>query len=190
MRHRFQMDVRLVGAGLLAATSALVVLMVTSPPERTAILAAGSDLPAGIPLSELDLEVRRVEDSSGLINADAVDSLSDYALLSPLAAESPIPRSLLISPEDERGVDLLGLDLDSAAAVHGWLVGGDLVDVYAVAEETDLIAEAVEVVDVEVDGTSLGSGRVRLIVAVSGEIGPRLIAASEAGSIHLVRRGS
>ena len=190
MRGRFQMDVRLVGAGVLAAVTALVVLMVTSPPERTAIVVAGSDLPAGLSLGELDLGTRRVEDGVGLINADSVGELSEYTLRSPLAADSPIPRSLLIAPEDERGVDLVGLDLESAAAVHGRLSSGDLVDVYAVAEEAELIAESVAVVAVEVEHTSLGLGRVRLIVAVGGDIGPRLIAASERSGIHLVRRGS
>lgn len=190
MKGRFQMDARLVGAGLLAAVTALVVLMVTTPPERTAIVVAGSDLPAGVSLGELDLATRRVEDGTGLIDADSIDVLSEHVLRSPLAADSPIPRSLLITPVDERGVDLVGLDLESAAAVHGRLTSGDLVDVYAVAEEAELIAESVAVVDVEVEKTSLGLGRVRLIVAVGGDIGPRLIAANERGTIHLVRRGS
>lgn len=190
MRARFQMDVRLVGAGVLAAVTALVVLMVTSPPERTSIVVAGSDLPAGVSLGELDLRTRRVENGAGLISADSVDRMSEHVLRSPLAVDSPIPRSLLIAPEDERGVDLVGLDLESAAAVHGRLTSGDLVDVYVVAEEAELIAESVAVVDVEVENTSLGLGRVRLIVAVDGDVGPSLIAASQLGTIHLVRRGS
>lgn len=190
MRGRFQMDVRLVGAGLLAAATALVVLMVTSPPERTAILVAGSDLPSGIPIGELDLATRDVEHDTGLVTAESAKALEDHVLSSPLAAGAPIPRSLLLAPEGGQGVDLLGLDLDSAGAVHGWLAAGDLVDVYAVSEAADLIAEAVAVVDVEVDSTSLGSGRIRLLVAVVGDVGPRLLAASEAGTIHLIRRGS
>ena len=65
MRGRFQMDVRLVGAGMLAAVTALVVLMVTSPPERTSIVVAGSDLPAGVSLGELDLVTPDAKSSDG-----------------------------------------------------------------------------------------------------------------------------
>jgi len=190
VRGRFQLDIRLVGAGLLAAATALVVLMVTAPPERTAIFVAGSDLPAGIPFGELDLVTRKVEDDAGLVTAEAAEALDEHMLSSPLAADAPIPRSLLLAPAGERGVDLLGLDLDSAAAVHGRLAAGDQVDVYAVSQKADLIAEALAVVGIEIDSTSFGPGRVRLLVAVAGEVGPRLLAASEAGTIHLIRRGS
>ncbi len=190
MRSRFQVDARLVGAGILAAATALIVLMMTAPPERTTILVAGADLPAGIPLGELELATRDVEDGVGLISTESLDALQEHVLSSPLAAESPIPGSLLLAPEGGQGVDLLGLDLESAAAVHGWLAAGDLVDAYAVAEEADLIAEALEIVDVEIQSTSLGSGRVRLLVAVVGDVGQRLLAASEVGTIHLIRRGS
>jgi len=190
VRGRFQLDARLVGAGLLAAVTALVVLMVTSPPDRTAILVGGSALPAGVPLHDLDLTTRDVEDDAGLIPAESAEALEAHVLNSSLAAGAPIPRSLLLAPTGERGVDLLGLDLESAAAVHGWLAAGDLVDVYVVAEETALIAESLAVVDVEVDSTSLGSGRVRLLVAVVGDVGQRLLAASEIGTIHLIRRGT
>ena len=190
MRSRFQIDVRLVGAGILAASTALVVLMVTSPPERVEIFVAGSDVPAGIPFGELDLATRQVEDDVGLITTEAATALEQHVLSSSLAAGAPIPRSLLLAPAGERGVDLLGLDLESASAVHGRLAAGDSVDVYSVSEEADLIVEALAVVGVEVDSTSFGPGRVRLLVAVAGDVGPRVLAASEAGTIHLIRRGS
>ncbi len=190
MRGHFQMDVRLLSAGLLAAVAALVVLMATAPPERTAIVVAGSDLPAGVPISELDLESRDVESTAGLIGLEDVGELGEHVLGSSLAAGSPIPRSLLFTPQSERGVDLLGLYLESAAAVHGRLRAGDVVDVYVVSEDTHLIAEAVAIVGAEVESTSVGSGRVRLLVAVADDVGPRVLAATEAGEIHLIRKGS
>jgi hypothetical protein len=187
---RLNVDLRLLGAGLLAATVALVVLLVTSPPERTSILSAGSDLPAGVPFNELDIELREVEDVAGLVVAGMDGGLHAHVLTAPLAAGSPIPRSLLAAPEEGRGSDLLGLDLDSAAAVHGWLHAGDLVDVYAIGEEVTRIAEDVSVVDVVTDSTSLGSGRVRVVLAVSDELGAGLLTAIGRGADpYLVRKG-
>jgi hypothetical protein len=190
MRNRFHMDVRLLSAGVLAALAALVVLMATAPPERTPIVVAGADLPAGVPIGELDLEFRDVESAAGLVTLEEVGELGGHFLGSSLAVHSPIPRSLLVSPRSERGVDLLGLYLESAAAVHGRLRAGDVVDVYVVAEETHLIAEAVSIVAAEIENTSLGSGRVRLLVAVPDDVGPRVLAATEDGEIHLIRKGS
>jgi len=190
MRNRFQMDVRLLSAGVLAAVAALVVLMATAPPVRVAIVVAGSDLPGGVPMDELDLEFRDVENAVGLITFEELDELGQHLLGSPIAARSPIPRSLLVTPQSERGVDLLGLYLESAAAVHGRLRAGDVVDVYLVSEETHLIAEAIPIVAAEIEDTSLCSGRVRLLVAVADDVGPRVLAATEAGEIHLIRKGS
>ena len=187
---RLKVDLRLLGAGLLAATVALVVLLVTSPPERTPILSAGSDLPAGVPFNELDVELREVEDVAGLIVAEMGGGLDAHVLMAPLAAGSPIPRSLLAAPEQGRGSDLLGLDLDSAAAVHGWLHAGDLVDVYAVGDEVTRIAEDVPVVDIVIDSTSLASGRVRVVLAVGDELGTGLLTAIGRGADpHLIRKG-
>jgi hypothetical protein len=184
------MDVRLLSAGVLAAVAALVVLMATTPPERIAIVVAGSDLPAGVPIGELDLESRDVESAVGLIAFEEVGELGEHFLGSSLDVHSPVPRSLLIAPRSERGVDLMGLYLESAAAVHGRLRAGDVVDAYVVSEGTHLIAEAIPIVGAEIENTSLGSGRVRLLVAVADEVGPRLLAATEAGEIHLIRKGS
>jgi hypothetical protein len=71
------MDVRLMSAGVLAAVAALVVLMATAPPERIAIVVAGSDLPAGVPIGELDLESRDVESAVGLIAFEEVGELGE-----------------------------------------------------------------------------------------------------------------
>ena len=188
--RRLKVDFRLLGAGLLAATVALVVLIVTSPPERISILSAGSDLPAGVPFGELDVAVREVEDVTGLIVADETGRLSTHVLMAPLAMGSPIPRSLLAAPEEGRGSDLLGLHLDSAAAVHGWLHAGDLVDVYAVGDDVALIARNVAVVDVVTESTSLGSGSVRVVLGVSDDLGSELLAAIGRGADpHLIRKG-
>ena len=65
-----------------------------------------------------------------------------------------------------------------------------MVDVYVVSEDTHLIAEAVAIVGAEIENTSVGSGRVRLLVAVADDVGPRVLAATEAGEIHLIRKGS
>lgn len=190
MRDRIQIDARLVGAGLLAAAAALVVLIVTSPPEATPVLVAGSDVPAGVPVGELDLTTRDVGDAAGLVVAGSVGDLERHVLAASLDAGSPIPRSLLVAPEAGHGADLLGLDLDAAAAVHGWLRAGDVVDVYAVQDGAELLAESIPIVKADADGNSMGSGRVRLLLAVTDDIGPHLIAADEAGSIYLIRRGS
>lgn len=189
MSGRFQLDVRLVGAGILAAATALVVLLLTAPPSLQSVLVTRTAAPGGVPLRSLDVAVREVEDDSGLVLADDAGDLAGHVLVASLGAGAPIPRSLLAAPADRRTPDLLGLELDSSTAVHGLLEGGDTVDVYAAADEVSLIASGVEVIDVMIDSGSLGSGSVELVVAVEGDLAPRLIAAAQAGTMHLVRRG-
>lgn len=189
MRGRLQVDARLIGAGVTAAAAALLVLVLTSPPVQHPVLALRGPAPAGLTLGELDVETRLVDDRTGLVDADEAEELGRYSLAASMAAGAPIPRSLLIAPESRRGPDLLGLELDSAAAVHGLLRPGDLVDVYSATDDVALIAEGVEVVDVMTEAGALRSNRVRLVVSVDDSLEGPLIAATVSGSIHLVRKG-
>ena len=69
----------LLGIGL-AALAALLVLWMTRPIPTVPVLVAGSDLPAGTPLSELDLSVKNTTDAGGLVVGDEPGELSDWVL--------------------------------------------------------------------------------------------------------------
>lgn len=189
MTRRFTVDTRLVAAALLAAVAALVVLSLTTPPETVGVAVTEGPIAAGVRLADAELTTRQVVDPSGLVLADELDHLSDHVIGASIGPDAPLPVSLLRGPGDGAAVDVVGLELEAHAGVHGSLEPGDGVDVYVTEPEIALVAGAVPVVDVLVDDGALGAGTVGVILAVDSDLAPSIIAASASGSIHLVRRG-
>jgi Flp pilus assembly protein CpaB len=184
----------MIGIGL-AAVAALLVLWLTRPVPTVPILVAGSDLPAGTPLADLDIDVRRTADGNGMVVGDAPGDLSDWVLVAPLAAGEPLLPSLLRPPEVRSAPDLLAVEIDEAHAVLGRIDPGDHVDVYASTSQpgepttTRRIASSVYVVDASVADSSVNGGKVRLLLAVDDSLAATLTSAMNAGDLDLVRVG-
>jgi Flp pilus assembly protein CpaB len=185
----------LLGIGL-AAVAAVLVLVVTQPPASVPVLVAGTDLPAGTPLSELEVEVRQVESSAGLVTGDELGELGDWVLASPIAAGEPLLPSLLPPVEALAAPDTIAIQLDSAHAVLGQLSAGDRVDVFAttsrpgIPAETVLIATSIYVLGAGVTDATAGPDRVELLLAVDRSTARALTTAMHAGEIDLVKVGS
>jgi len=187
-------DRRMILGAILAAIAALGVLVLTRPPDRIPVLAAGSDLSAGRPLSELDIEVRYVESSSGLVVGDSVGELGEWSLRVPLEDGEPLLASLLLPPELVATPNVIALSLPPQNAVLGKLVAGDKVDVYLthadgfeVSQETELLASSVYIVEAVTSESSGSGGRVNVLLAVDDDLAAQLAAASHSGDIDLVR---
>lgn len=184
----------LLGIGL-AAVAALLVLWMTRPIPTVPVLVAGSDLPAGTPLSELDLSVRNTTDAGGLVVGDEPGELSDWVLVTPLAAGEPILPSLLRAPEVQAAPNLLALELDSAHAVLGRIDPGDRVDIYASTSrpgeqtETRLVASSVFVVDATISDSTVSGDEIQLLLAVDDTLAATLTAAMNGSDLDLVRVG-
>lgn len=185
----------MLGIGLAAAVAVLV-LLITRPAPTTAILVAESDLPAGTPLESLDISVRQVSDSEGLVAGDTLGELSEWSLKIPIAGGEPLLPSMLQPPEVAAASNLLAIELEAAHAVLGQLFAGDQVDVYYTATPapgeipaTARIAEAVFVVDATLTESSIGAGRVDLLLAVDDDLAATLTAATHTGDLDLVRVG-
>ena len=184
----------LIGIGL-AAAAALLVLWMTRPIPTTPVLVAGGDLPAGTPISELDLALRYTQDATGMVTGDSPGEISDWVLVAPLVAGEPLIPSLLRPPEVQTTPDLLALAIAQAHAVLGQIDPGDRVDIYASTSqvgqptETHLIASSVYVVDASVAESSVNDSRVQLLLAVDDELAATLTAAMNGGDLDLVRVG-
>lgn len=184
----------LIGIGL-ASAAAVLVLVLTRPVPTVPVLVAGSDLPAGTPISELDLSVRHTADATGLVIGDSPGELSDWVLAAPLANGEPLLPSLLRPPDVQDAPDLLAVELDEARAVLGRVDPGDRVDIYATTSrpgepiDTRLIASSVFVVDAGISDSAPGGGRVQLLLAVNDDLAQRLTAAMNGGDLDLVRVG-
>lgn len=184
----------LLGIGL-AALSVLLVLWITRPVPTVPVLVAGSDLPAGTPLSELDLTVRNTADADGLVVGDEPGELSDWVLVAPIAEGEPILPSLLRAPEVQAAPNLLALELDRAHAVLGRIDPGDRVDIYASTSrpgepaETRLIASSVFVVDAAISDSTMSGDQIELLLAVDDSLAASLTAAMNGSDLDLVRVG-
>lgn len=189
MNRRLTVDSRMLAAAALAAVSALVVLAVTRPEPTTEVLVASAPAAAGTPMGEIDLDTRSVADPTGLVAASTRDEFDGHVLLVDLEEGSPVTQSVLAGPETGTGVDVVGVELTSDAAVHGVLEPGDAVDVYVTSAVDGPIARGVTVVGVFTDGGSLGVGDVGVLLAVDDDLAPLVVAASDGDSIHLVRKG-
>ena len=179
---------------LLAALSGAIVLTMTRPPAVVPVLVAGADLPAGTPLSELDVAVRQVASAVGLVEGDSVGELADWTLRVPLQAGEPISPSLLLPPQVGDARDALALSLDRSHAVQGSLSQGDLVDVLVTRPAsfdgppvTDLVAASVYILDVSLGESGFDADRVDVVLAVDGDLAAELANARESGTIDLVR---
>lgn len=187
-------DRRTVVGGILAAITALGVLQLTQPPEMLPILVAGSDLVAGRPLGVLDIDVRYVESTTGLVAGDSVGDLSDWSLRVPLEEGEPLVASLIQPPELLASPNVIALSLAAENAVLGKLVAGDHVDVYVTlpggfdtGPSTVLLASRVYVVEAVVFDASINRGKVNILLAVDDGLAGQLAAASHNGEIDLVR---
>lgn len=187
-------DRRTIIGGILAAIAALGVLQLTQPPDRSPILVAGSDLVAGRPLGDLDIAIRYVESTSGLVAGDSVGDLSDWSLRVPLEEGEPLVASLIQPPELVASPNVIALSLRAENAVLGRLVAGDHVDMYITLgggfdEEpsTTLLASRVYVVEAVTTDASINRGRVNILLAVDDGLAGLIAAASHNGDIDLVR---
>ncbi len=187
-------DRRMVIGAILAAVAALGVLVITKSPERIPVLVAGSDLVVGRPLGEMEVEVRYVESSEGLVVGDSLGGLGEWSLRAPLAEGELLVPSLLQPPELLASPNVIALSLAAENAVLGRLVSGDEVDVYATTTDgidsgsvTEMIASNVYVVEVVVPESSIDRGRVNVLLAVNDDLASRLASASHTGDIDLVR---
>lgn len=184
------MDSRMLAAAALAAVMAVTVLMATAPSSTVDVLVAATPAAAGSRVDSLELERRAVLDSTGLVPAADLAEVAAHTLLIDLEPGSPLVATAIEDPQGGHGIDVVGLELPSDAAVHGALVAGDEVDVYSTSDPATLIARRVVVVAVLGDGGSLGTGDIGVLLAVDDELAPTLIAAAADDALHLVRRGS
>jgi len=185
----------LLGIGLSAA-AAVLVLLITQPPGSVPVLVASANLPAGTPLSELEIEVRQVESAAGMVSGDELGELGDWVLATPLAAGEPLIPSLLRPAESLAAPDTIAIQLEASHAVLGQLSAGDRVDVFATASrpgapaKTALIATSIYVLEAHNADSTAGPDRVELLLAVDRATARALATAMHAGEIDLVKVGS
>lgn len=186
-------DRRMIAGGVLAAIAAFGVLQITAPPERIAVLVAGSELPAGRPLGDLNIDVRYVESAVGLVAGASIGDLSDWSLRVPLKEGELLVPSLIHPPEMLASPNVVALSLDGAHAVLGRLAPGDRVDVYVTHDAfdgegaTQLLAQDVFVVDASISEASAHRGRVDILLAVDDTLAAQIVSGSRSGAIDLVR---
>lgn len=188
-------DRRYVIGGCAAALAAILVLVLTQPPQRTPVLVANGDLPAGAPLAQIDVGTRLVEDAAGLIEGTSLGELADWSLIVPLVAGEPLLVSALRPPEMAKSSNALGVSLPAAHAVLGRLGRGDLVDIYLTpdsipgqpAADAARIAHRVYVIDAAVSENPGALGRIDVLLAVDDLIAPILAAGARDGALDLVK---
>ena len=190
-----RVDRRSIIGVLLAGAAAGLVLILTTPAATTPVLVAAADLPAGTPLGELDLDVRQVASSEGLVIGDSVGDLTDWVLRVPVSAGEPLVPSLLLPPQVLDAPEAFALTLDRSHAVQGKLAAGDYVDVIVTtagamdsAPVTETVASAVYILDVELGDDGFDADRVGVLLAVDTDLAALLANARESGTIDLVRR--
>ena len=188
-------DRRFLLAGVLAAVSASLVLLLTQPPERTPILVAAHDLQVGHTLSAGDVGVRRVEDATGLVVGDAIGELAGYSLTVPLSAGEPLLAPILRAPQVVDSPQSLSLAVPIERAVLGRIAAGDIVDIYVtrsspgIGATTSALAREVYVVDATVTDRPGGRNDVLLVLAVDEALAAQLAGAAHSGTIDVVRLG-
>jgi Flp pilus assembly protein CpaB len=192
---RLTLDRRTLIGIALAVIAAAGVFLLTQPPERSPILVAGADLPSGVPLPGLPLEIREVDVGDGLVSAD--HDISDLVLASPIRAGEPLLASLLEPTARMESPDAIAVTLDTGHAAQGDLMPGDLVDVYATFSDmepgtaryvTERIADDVLVIAATADEDGFGAGgEARILLAVDDDLATALVFAIRAGEVDLVR---
>ena len=184
---------RMIGL-VLAAMAALLVLLLTRPPDRIPVLIASTDIPPGQALTADDVTVRYVESADGLVEGSALGALASWSLRAPIAEGEPLVPSLLQPPELLDAPNVIALSLDESHAVLGRLVPGDRVDVYVTAANgpgedsfTQLVATGVYVVEARPGGEGINADRVNLLLAVDEELAQTIAGAGRSGAVDLVR---
>lgn len=191
-----RIDRRTMAGAALAAVAAVMVLVLTRPAPSFPVLVAATDLPAGVPLDQLDLEVRNVTSAEGLVEGIDAGELDGWTLSHPVAAGEPLLPSLLRAPELVATPDLFAIALDPEHAALGRIVQGDRVDVYVTwrasagaSPITEMLASSVYVVEARAaDDGPAGTGNVELLLAVDDQLAGRLAAAVRTGELDLVRK--
>lgn len=175
----------------LAAAAALLALNVSRPAPTFDVVFANSDLPAGIPLSELDLDIRPLSSGEGMVVEADLSAVNEWSLAEPIAKDEPLVPSLLRAPERTDHPDLLALSVDPAHAVLGRLSAGDVIDIYVTWDAdsaTERLAEAVHVVEARTDDDGFGDAEVQMLLAVDRELAELLTGAVHIGALDIVKR--
>lgn len=191
-----RIDRRTVIGIALAAGAALLVLIITRPTPTVSVLVAGSDLPAGKALAELDIAVREVTQPEGLVEGDSVGDLATWTLRVPIAKGEPLLPSMLQPAELLQAPNLISLEIEASHAVLGRVAAGDRIDLYQTTSAslggetaTKLIASDLYVVEARTGGSSVGREVVELLVGVDDDLAAALAAAVRSGDLDVVRAG-
>lgn len=186
--RRFEIDLRLALAAALALVAGLATAALTAPPETTDIVVADGALPPGVALGSLPTRVVPTVDPGPVLLAADLEGAADLVLTAPLADGDPILQSLLVDPPSAR-LDTIGLTLRSERAVHGDLVAGDRVAVYALGDDTAprRLAPSVLVLDADQGAGGFGTSDVAVLLAVSDRQARDLIRGVDEGSLYLVK---
>lgn len=191
-----RIDRRTVIGIALAASAALLVLIITRPTPTVSVLVAGSDLPAGKALAELDIAVREVTQAEGLVEGDSVGDLATWTLRVPIAKGEPLLPSMLQPAELLQAPNLISLEIEASHAVLGRVAAGDRIDLYQTTSAslggetaTKLIASDLYVVEARTGGSSVGREVVELLVGVDDDLAAALAAAVRSGDLDVVRAG-
>jgi len=179
---------------VLAAITAVLVLLLTRPPDRIPTLVASTDIAPGHALTADDVTIRYVESAEGLVEGASLGDLASWSLRAPIAEGEPLVPSLLQPPELLANPNVIALSLDESHAVLGRLVPGDRVDVYLTAGNgladdptTQLIATNVYVVEARTGGDGLDADSVNLLLAVDEDLAQVIAGAGRSGAVDLVR---
>ncbi len=185
---RFDLDVRLVVAAVLALVAGAVVHALTRPAPQIEVLFAEAALAPGVRLADLPIVTRHVSPMPGLVPAERATELAEHSLSQGLAAGDPLLTSLLVAPPTSRP-DVLALSLDPAHAVQGDLVAGDRIDIYVSrAGATELLASDVVVIAAATGAGGLGGSDTELLLAVDAALAHDLVEAVRTAELDVVRR--
>lgn len=185
---RFSVDLRSLVAAVLALLTGLLVLAATDGPEQVQAVIAGSDLPSGVPVADLEFDTVAMDLAPGVLTRGELDALDGHVLALPLAEGQLVTRSMLQQPAGA-GPDAMAVSLDAAHAVQGEIRAGDRVAIFVTRDgQTTLLADAVEVLSVTNGSGSLTTGEVALTLAVDDVLAADLVAALHDAAIDVIRR--
>jgi hypothetical protein len=186
--RRFELDLRQALAAGAALIAGLATAALTAPPATIDVIVADGPLPPGVAIAALPTRAVATVDPGPVLHAADLDAASTMVLSAPLAEGDPILLSLLVESPAAR-LDTIGLSLKSDRAVHGDLVAGDRVAVYALSEDASprRLAPSVLVLDADAAAGGLGSSDVAVLLAVSDRQARDLIRGVDEGSLYLVK---
>lgn len=187
-RPRLDVDLRLLGASLASLAAGLIVLFLTRGPATVETVVAARPLPPGVALGSLPLETVRVSDPGGAILSTDIATVAGMVLTAPLDTGDPILWSLLSEPEASRR-NVIGLTLRPEQAVHGTLVAGDRVAVYAMRDDLPphRLAPSVLVLSADAAGAGFGAGDVAVLLEVDERLTRQLVRSIHDLGVYLVK---